>query len=1080
MTVVVSREGPHFASGTIRWSELRTKFKETSNGTIRCSELFRNTNIYDRNPIVPDSTENDQAADPYSGGTDATKAPFVFKGTGTNWKASLMRNSIKRYFATQTGTDVEFEMGLFTASGSKGIDWDGQGVADALGSVTGNITRNIYKEIRITGTCGSTDTGVNGTAGSGGVGAQKKPAAKLELPNPLKAINVTIKNSGNIHGAGGLGGFFADGTTPLDRSDPGKDGGIALKIWHEGEESKTYIQNTGYIFGGGGGGEQGKHGYINPAGLNAMRANCYADNSYNYFGGYYNTCNGQSLQDSCGSDTVLRSLWYFRIQCATDPVTGKSTGPYDGAVGTAYCRYVEIINEDSDPPVQGRGGQGGNGKGYTQSRTTGTSGTDPGSAICPSCGPGLAANPGGECSGPGGKGGDGGEWGVAGGSTSGLSPAATGLTQGEGGGKSGPSICGKNYFAATGSTGAANIKGPRNTNCEGTASNPIDPGNPPGLTLTVNVNAGHNPTHVRFNRPATHLMVTRLNPNDASQYLQTDPEHKVWFRIRHTWNDRKNIDDIAVWRFRIRDPNLDHTHPKSIVYDSGRRGTSGTYNGPDPTNDPYPNDTGPDIGLGTGVYPIEWYGLSYRNKPPFNPTDPSSTLSKYNCVDQRFPNQGWRTFLQNDQILHLVDDGGSDANSIIEILPPEQATHKIAGVKYGEQPWVRSYANVIDQNPGMGQNWSPFLKDYGIAISNTDTSLGTTAANNYAPITQRGELEFDITSSTGAGTYTIVAASDNGCKFTWEHVPGLFASETFVTPKFFSSGSSWGFGEAPAGFTEKGRIWPFTSEGGADANLNTSTNPWAPEGPNQDGVYNMGPTYFQKNVTSGQYGTYKLVFELENHHSLDQAPTVTPGQNPGVTYSRIPDIRPQSVEEIEAEEALLALEPPGVPSSRYRNRAFAYNPVGVAFRIFAPNGQEIKSSLDMTSGGSYSYGVPTITWTASNMLPNSNNPLHQVQCQSIALNPTMPHYQYTAFDSYTDVPEVGESGYPNTYQNNANNPDSGSKLEFRSDDSVPQGTLNGGSVVGTITPSPNSNGRMEYEFIASNPAGSTTKKMTIE
>ena len=182
MTVVVSREGPHFASGTIRWSDLRSKFKETSNGTIRCSELFRNTNIYDRNPIVPDSTENDQVADPYSGGTDATKAPFEFKGVGTNWRASLMRNSIKRYFATQTGTDLEFEMGLFTASGSKGIDWDGTGVADAVGSVIGNITRNIYKEIRITGICGSTDTGIQGTAGSGGVGKQKKPAARLELP----------------------------------------------------------------------------------------------------------------------------------------------------------------------------------------------------------------------------------------------------------------------------------------------------------------------------------------------------------------------------------------------------------------------------------------------------------------------------------------------------------------------------------------------------------------------------------------------------------------------------------------------------------------------------------------------------------------------------------------------------------------------------------------------------------------------------------------------------------------------------------------------------------------------------------
>merc|ERR1712093_925814 len=131
----------------------------------------------------------------------------------------------------------------------------------------------------------------------------------------------------------------------------------------------------------GGGGEQGKHGYINPAGLNAMRANCYADNSYNYFGGYYNTCNGESVQDSCGSDTLLRPLWSFRIQCDdSDPAN-----PYDGWVGNAYCRHVDITNEVSSAPVQGRGGQGGNGKGYSQSKTTGASGTDPGSSACPTC-----------------------------------------------------------------------------------------------------------------------------------------------------------------------------------------------------------------------------------------------------------------------------------------------------------------------------------------------------------------------------------------------------------------------------------------------------------------------------------------------------------------------------------------------------------------------------------------------------------------------------------------------------------------------------------------------------------------------
>jgi len=1064
MSVTVTKTGPWFASGPINFSSLRYNFKETQSGPVKASELFRNTNIYDRNPIVPDSTENDQAADPYSGGTDATKSPFEFKGTGTNWKASLMRNSIKRYLATQSGTDLNFDMGLFTASGGKGIDWDGTGVPDAVGSVTGNITRNIYKEIRITGTCGSTDTGVDGTTGSGGVGAQKKPAAKLELPNPLKAINVTIKNSGNIHGAGGLGGFFSDGTTPLDKSDPGKDGGIGLKIFHEGEESKTIVNNTGYIFGGGGGGEQGKHGYINPGGLNAMRANCYADNSYYYFGGFFNSCNGQSLSDSCAAgDSVIQQTWFFGIDCC-DP---ECDGTLDGELGSAYCYHENIYSELGSAPVQGRGGQGGNGRGYTQSKTNGQAGTDPGAAACPSCPAGTAANPGGECSGPGGAGGDGGEWGDTGGSTTGFSPSATGLDQGEGGGKSGPSICGKNYFPATGSTGAANIKGPRNTNCEGKEADPIDPGSPPGISLTVNQAAGHNSCHVRFNKPATHLMVTRLDPSDATKFKQTTQEDVVWFRIWHRWSDKKNIDDVALWRFRIRDPNLDHTHLKSIVYDSGRYGTTGEYEGPPNTGNPYPDDTGPDIGLGTGIYPIEWYGLSERNKEALNS---NSSLSKYNAPQQRSASQGWQTFLHNDQTIQLVDDGGTDINQIMSIIPPAQSTHYEPGITYTDQPWVKSYDNIEVRATGMESNWSSYLKQGAITTSNTKTQ-------NL--LEQTGSVTFN---ASAAGTYTVKAASDNGCKFKW--TGGNFPSETFVTPKFFSSGSSWGFGAAPAGFTEKGRIWPFTSEGGANADLNDSNNTWAPEGPAANGAYNMGPTYFQITLTAAQTGQKTLEFTLTNSHQLKDPPyTVTAGANPAVVYNWIDNFTQPNAAEIAAEEEAIAGG--AQPSDRYKNWNYGHNPSGVAFAVYDPSGNVIARSTDLVSNQPYVYGSPTITCSASNILPNTSNPLHQVQCQSLSKEEQLLHYSYIAYDSNDNGSNTGmfaQGGTPstvNTNKSSPNNPDAGTPIEFRSDGSVPQGTLNTSSAVTTIKPSPNNNGPMEYEFIASNPAGSATKKMTI-
>ena len=84
------------------------------------------------------------------------------------------------------------------------------------------------------------------------VGADKKPAAQLVLPNPLKAVNTTINNSGRIEGAGGQGGCYTDWQSD---SDPGKDGGIALKIVHEGDQNDgVIINNTGEILGGGGSG----------------------------------------------------------------------------------------------------------------------------------------------------------------------------------------------------------------------------------------------------------------------------------------------------------------------------------------------------------------------------------------------------------------------------------------------------------------------------------------------------------------------------------------------------------------------------------------------------------------------------------------------------------------------------------------------------------------------------------------------------------------------------------------------------------------------------------------------------------
>ncbi len=48
MGISVTKTGPYFASGEIKFSQLRTNFKETSSGEISASELFRNLNLYSK------------------------------------------------------------------------------------------------------------------------------------------------------------------------------------------------------------------------------------------------------------------------------------------------------------------------------------------------------------------------------------------------------------------------------------------------------------------------------------------------------------------------------------------------------------------------------------------------------------------------------------------------------------------------------------------------------------------------------------------------------------------------------------------------------------------------------------------------------------------------------------------------------------------------------------------------------------------------------------------------------------------------------------------------------------------------
>jgi hypothetical protein len=344
MSISVVKQGPYFTSGSISFSELRSTFKETGGGSVSASELRRNTDPNERNPIVPDSTENENIS------------------SGSNLSLSQFRNSIKRYYATQSGTNTNYSnsgepglrLGRYSSS-TGGIDWSGGGDGGRDGQfyTNGNYTKNIQKFISITGICGSY--------------YRTMPGAQLAPGVPV--YNTTITISGQIYGAGGIGGVFGDGN--------GKDGGPAVNIQYDqgGNVSPVIIESSARIWAGGGGGEKGRNGN------NGVSSNCV----FEYFRngcGYYEECNP-------GDSVTL--LWDSGVKCVK-PFTIYSTG----------CIHVE----PSTTPTGGLGGNGGRGQGYDGARTSGSSGT---AGTCPTC-PGGLAQVGGTCGTDGAPGGAGGDW----------------------------------------------------------------------------------------------------------------------------------------------------------------------------------------------------------------------------------------------------------------------------------------------------------------------------------------------------------------------------------------------------------------------------------------------------------------------------------------------------------------------------------------------------------------------------------------------------------------------------------------------------------------------------------------------
>jgi len=367
MTVSVTKFGPYFSSGSISFSQLRSNFAERGSGEMRASDLRRNTNLGEADPIVPDSTENENIS------------------TGNNLSLSQFRNSIKRYDATQSGTDDNnsfsgepgFRMGRYDLS-NRGIDWsnggyfgrDGQG-----GGTSGNLTKNVQKYIRITGTCVSVRPGL--------AGAQMAPIVQVH--------NIRIIVSGTVLGYGGEGGTVQDGNA--------EDGSTALNFGNVGNNCTLTVDSGARIYGGGGGGEKGTKG------ANGANGSCIDVISRSNCGGCPG-CPGGYTSRGCreGGGCNRRQVcnWWGNCWWATSQWTKFEN-----------CEKIYATAGG----IGGDGGNGGRGRGYNNqggpsNGSSGNAGTD-GQGCFSGGSPRPAAQPGQK----GGDGARGGDWGERGGST---------------------------------------------------------------------------------------------------------------------------------------------------------------------------------------------------------------------------------------------------------------------------------------------------------------------------------------------------------------------------------------------------------------------------------------------------------------------------------------------------------------------------------------------------------------------------------------------------------------------------------------------------------------------------------------
>jgi len=334
MSVSVSKAGPYYASGEIKFSSLRSNFRaqqrkttsggsetfNTDNAAISASDLLRNTDTAEQNPIVPDSTENNNVA------------------TSNNLKLSQFRNSVKYYYITQSGTDENFDIDT--------QNWNT------------NLAKNINKFMFIDGTCGSNSS------------------SSVSASFNAIAYNLIFDVYGSILGASGKGG----GTSGAPAVS-GEAGGTAMSVSSSGGNIEILVRSGARIYGGGGGGEKGAQG------ANGSGGQCYNETTTSGCGGAPGCPGGyNSVSEWSGGCCLTYCEWCWGCcvrcsnytkyrRCVQQYNTSGGTGGAGGAggLGRGYSNESGSLAGSG-----GSGGSGGGGCGATSGATgeTGGSGGD--------------------------------------------------------------------------------------------------------------------------------------------------------------------------------------------------------------------------------------------------------------------------------------------------------------------------------------------------------------------------------------------------------------------------------------------------------------------------------------------------------------------------------------------------------------------------------------------------------------------------------------------------------------------------------------------------------------------------------